>query len=148
MILFVDPTCEHCAALLLQIREQGLLVDVRYMVPDHGATFSEAAIQVSVRESYPERFVDFVRLRHCDLAWLAGWQNWKRDAEELGLDVVRIEATLPRAVELLLKETEFARALKIPAAPASWDGKTLRVGANCLDEYLRNYGQREIVSSP
>lgn len=148
MILFIDPTCEHCAALLAQIKKQELPTHVWYMVPYHGATFSEAAVQVAVRESYPERLIDFVGLRHRDLAWLAGWQNWRKDAEELGLDVAIVEATLPRAVALLLKETEVARALKIPAAPALWDGQVLRVGVSCLDEYLRNYGQREIVSSP
>lgn len=136
LILFIDPTCEHCAAILAQIRVWGVRMDVWYMVPDHGVAFSEAAVQAAVRESYPEAFVDFVGLRHRDLAWLAGWQTWRKDAEELDLDINKIEAALPQAVELLLNETEVARALKIPAAPALWDGRALIVGVGCLDEYI------------
>ena len=147
-LIFIDPTCEYCADLLSKIQERGLLLSVCYMVPDHGATFSEAAIQVAVRESCPESFIAFVGLRHCDLSWLAGWQTWKKDAEELALDIAKVEAALPQAVELLIRETEFARALKIPAAPALWDGRVLRVGASCLDEYLRSCcGQEQIADN-
>lgn len=107
----------------------------------------EAVIQIAVRESHPAAFVGFVGLRHRDLAWLTGWRSWRRDAEELGLDSAVVEATLPRAVELMIKEAETARILKVPATPALWDGKMLRVGAGCLDNYLRDYGQGQITDN-
>lgn len=137
-MLFIDPTCEHCVYLLGRAKDAGLNLSVLYFVTPQGGVIEEAAIQAAVRDTFPEHFAQFVAQRHENLGWFAGWQTWKKTAEQIGLNQQKIEAALPEVIKAVLAESELARQLGVPATPALWDGKVLRVGNECLNDYLKN----------
>lgn len=138
MILFIDPWCRFCSAILKQAQEMGISLRTVYLSPPWGPKWEEAVGHVTIREIYTEKYLDFVWARQPRANWHPAWNSWWQTVEEMGLDKKKLLKFLPTAKMILSQEIAEVRVLGVPNAPALWDGKLLRVGTECLDDYLDN----------